>query len=135
MAQRQTQPRKPLSRQKRLNEMLLIHSWDKKTRRVGKLLDIGAQLEYEPGNGWTPLFNAAYSGDRKTVVMLIKRGADIDKVDGTGHKVIDYAPSSRLSTDLGDPVFLRFLKFTRESMDKRNFNSFMVAFGECVGWA
>jgi hypothetical protein len=132
MAQRQM--KKPLSAkgQKRLNDMLIIHSWDQKARRVERLLDMGAQLECEPGNGWTPLFNAAYMGDKKTFVMLIKRGADIDKIDGTDRKITDYADCPTVKKPAA--AFLRFLKFARESMGKRDFNHFMPVFGECVGW-
>jgi hypothetical protein len=130
----QLQLKRPLSAkdQKRLNYMLIIHSWKQKPQRVEKLLDMGAQLEYEPGNGWTPLFNVAYTGDKKTFAMLIKRGANIDQIDGAGHKVTDYAQDS--VTERKDKPFLLFLKFARESMDKRDFNHFILTFGECVGW-
>ncbi len=112
--------------------MLIIHSWKFKTQRVEKLLDMGAQLEYEPGNGWTPLFNVAYTGDKRTFVMLIRRGANIDQTDGTGRKVTDYANHSAVKRK--NKPFLRFLKFARESMDRRDFNHFISVFGECVGW-
>jgi hypothetical protein len=130
----QLQLKKPLGErdQKRLNDMLIIHSWKFKTQRVEKLLDMGAQLEYEPGNGWTPLFNVAYTGDKRTFVMLIRRGANIDQTDGTGRKVTDYANHSAVKRK--NKPFLRFLKFARESMDRRDFNHFISVFGECVGW-
>jgi hypothetical protein len=112
--------------------MLIIHSWKWKTKRVEKLLDMGAHLECEPGNGWTPLFNVAYTGDKKTFIMLIRRGADIDKIDGTGRKVTDYANHSTVKEPAA--TFLRFIKFARESMDKRDFNHFIPIFGECIGW-
>jgi|GEM_PF-6090458 len=126
-------------RQHRLDRLFLLSAWRFDTRRVEKLLDAGARIEAQPGNGWTAFFQAAYIGDIKTAMMLIGRGASFSKKDGSGHYVDEYWNSSvseyrhhNVNTN-ERKAFLHCLRIFRLSNNKRGMKSFFYNFNECVG--
>jgi ankyrin repeat protein len=59
-----------------VNQNLLSAAALGQTRKVMKLLDSGAHLEFRDRDGWTALMFAAGGGHAATVAALLARGAD-----------------------------------------------------------
>mmetsp|Transcript_20820 Transcript_20820/g.39816 ORF Transcript_20820/g.39816 Transcript_20820/m.39816 type:complete len:164 (-) Transcript_20820:1146-1637(-) len=76
----------------------------------GSISDLVACLKDDPGSrdsrnkdGWTPLHQAAYSGQVKIVTALIKAGAKVNSKDHDGDTPLHYA-SAQASVDCIKPL-------------------------------
>jgi hypothetical protein len=58
---------------------------------VGRLLDLGCELDARDALGWTPLHEALVDGNDDAARVLIKRGADVRAVDALGATTVIWA--------------------------------------------
>ena len=74
---------------------------------VRLLLDRGAEIDPQDGDGFTALTIAAEEGHWDVVRLLASRGADIDHRDATGLSALDRAAAG------GESGIVSFLEATR----------------------
>ena len=55
------------------------------------LIAAGADVNYSPANGITPLANAVIREDKQSAELLISSGADVNSKDREGHTPLDTA--------------------------------------------
>ncbi len=60
-------------------------------KAIQMLIDVGASVNCEDANGYSPLMLAAQEGYAKTVEFLISKGAKIDKETKNGHTALSIA--------------------------------------------
>jgi ankyrin repeat protein len=148
-------------KQKRLNVMLLKAAEHGKTRRAGRLLRLGANIEAEYSSGDTALIMAVEQGHTDTVRLLANKGANVNakdiadwtalmqaaKIGQTGicAILIEKGADSEAKSLSGTAfmiaeswnkditaAFLKSMEAFQDWMGKETFRSFLSAFNECA---
>lgn len=92
------------------------------------LVIVGANLDIENSEGWTPIFDAVVSGNIKLVELMLERGGDFNKEDIYGNIPIFYTNDEDMLLKL-----LEIKDYNLNMRNKKNENIFGEIYLRAVG--